>query len=252
MKLFLSAIFILIYIHLFSQDLACPKFKNSINSKWAIGANFSENYCSRFLYSTDDNGDLVINNRNKIEIPDFGYNTGFVLLYSFNNRIKFESGIQFNAIGDKTKKKIIDSFTWPDNIPDPKYADMQAIRFNHQYQYFEIPMKIDFLFNKAKRGKFDFFGSFGFIPMFYYQSISKGYYYFSDRTEIKSNVFQYDFFNIFSLSVYLSAGMDYNFLNRFVLRIEPNFRSQIISISNAPVWGYYYSGGLNLGLLYKL
>jgi hypothetical protein len=250
-KLFLSAIFILIYIHLFSQDLACPKFKNPINSKRAIGANFSENYCSRFLFSSDINN-LVVDELNRIEIPDFGFNTGLTFLYTFNDKINFESGIQYNTIGERTKKMIIDSIRWPDNIPDPKYDDLQSIRFKYQYQYFEIPMKIDFLFNKAKRGKFDFFGSLGFIPMFYYQSISKGYYYFSDRMEVKSNVIQYDFFNIFSLSISLSAGIDYNFLNRFVFRIEPNIRSQIISISNAPVWGYYYSGGLNLGLLYKL
>jgi len=55
-----------------------------------------------------------------------------------------------------------------------------------------------------------------------------------------------------NFAVLAGIGMDYDFKSKIKFRIEPIYRRSINTIINAPIKGYLYSVGLNIGVYYKI
>jgi len=206
--------------------------------KFAVGLVFSPDYCYRALTSATSSVDW----RNDIEIPKFGYTTGLSGGYRFNSKFGLEVNIQYSNKGEQTTEF---ELTYID--PDP--IAPQKVRYVYNYLYMDLPVKaMVYLLDK----KLQFFLSAGFSTNFFIgEKVVVFYTYEDGRTEKKSSLSNSSFYRV-NLAVSGSMGLGYNFGERINLRVEPIFRSSVTPIVNAPIKGYLYSLGLNVGVYYKL
>lgn len=247
MKLLIPVFLFLVTFHLSSQEVINPEIEKYQKSKWSVGVNYSQNYCYRFYLTDKETLKDIIEIYDGYQLPDFGYNTGINVLYKLTEKLSFESGIKLHVNGERTKYS--DSLRWPEGGTDPKYENLLRTKFHLRDQFFEVPLKVNYYF---KRSKVSFFGSGGIIPTYIFCNKSTTYLYFTDRTEIRKSKSYWRGGNNISLTLSLSAGMDIDLFNDFILRIEPSFRSVIFPLNDFDIKRYDYSGGLNLGFFYNL
>jgi opacity protein-like surface antigen len=55
-------------------------------------------------------------------------------------------------------------------------------------------------------------------------------------------------YNVVNFAILAGIGMDYDLNDKIKFRIEPIYRRSLNSIVNAPIKGYLYSAGLNIGV----
>ncbi len=108
--------------------------KNS-SPKWSIGLSFSPDYCYRILKS--EYFSPVMEYRDETEIPKFGYTAGIGILRRLHRKLELESGICYSDKGYKTDKQ---NLSWVNSELDlpSKYSIV------YRYQYFEIPVKLNY------------------------------------------------------------------------------------------------------------
>ncbi|MCX7743653.1 MAG: PorT family protein [Flavobacteriales bacterium] len=206
-----------------------------------LGINLSPDVCYRTLKNMDgdEETDLNISSHNSIEIPKISFTGGVNVGLHFTRFFGIETGIHYSDKGYQTK--ILNMTPPPGGGIDP--TAYEKVRYNYHFHYIDIPLK--FFFTVGKR-KVRFLISGGIITNVFIketQTISKFYMNYIE-TETTDTEFDYKRIN---LSPMLGLGIDYRITQRMNLRIEPVFRYGILKIIDAPITGYLYNVGLNIG-----
>lgn len=209
-------------------------------NRLTLGLNFSPDYCYRTLVSTPSKN-FIAHYRDSVESPKFGYTTGLSLLYKFNKRFTFESGLQFSDKGERIKKH--------DILVDSRWGFPAKEAYVFHYQYIDIPLKANvYLLNKKLKA----FVSIGFSVNIFLRDRVYSYLEYSDGTideTALNGVYDYSLINIAAIG---GLGIDYQIKEKINLRFEPIYRRSINPIIDAPIKGYLYSLGANVGVFYKL
>ena len=207
--------------------------------KISLGVIFSPDYCYRSLNS-DTSIRWIVDYRDSIEIPKYGFTTGLSLLLEPWNRISFEAGLHYSDKGEKTKMMELNPLE-----PDPALPTNRA-RFIYHYYYLDIPVKINYIVFK---GKVKISVSAGFSTNIYLYQRTKAIFDGIDETGSSSGSEELSRLNF---AVLIGGGIDYIINNRLDFKLEPIFRRSITPIVDAPIKQYQYSIGANFGLYYKL
>ena len=207
--------------------------------KISLGVIFSPDYCYRSLNSETSN-QWIVDSRDSIEIPKYGFTTGLSLLLEPWNRISFETGLHYSNKGEKTKTIEL----YPAE-PGPALPT-NRIRFIYHYYYLDIPIKVNYI---VLKGKVKIFVSAGFSTNIYLYQRTKVIFDGSDETSSSSSSGELSRLNF---AVLIGGGIDYIINNRLNFKLEPIFRRSITPIVDAPIKQYQYSIGANFGLYYKL
>ncbi len=221
-----------------------------------LGVNFSPDYCYRTLVGgiQTDLGIFLVNNRNKYEEPKIGYTVGLNVCYQFTKCISLESGIQYSNKGYRTVQQGSE-ITFGDAIDarhgfifDSNASPIKRLKFIDNYNYLDIPLKVNFCFGK-KRVRF--ITSVGFVSSFYInKSITTVIVSEDGKRNRDTDVTTYYTFNKFNLSPMLSVGIDLKINNRNSLRIEPTFKYGVLKIINTPLTAYLWNAGLNISYFF--
>ena len=225
---------------IFSQEKDSTKA-----SKFSIGLTFSPDYCYRNL-KADASSQWIADNRNSYEIPKFGYTTGLNFSYRYNKRVSFGIGLLFSDKGEKTKN-IATQWITPSGQPDPILPI--KLEYNFHYYYLDIPLQLDFNLISLVRGEFYFSASFS--PNIFLSQETKSYSEYSDGRK-EAGTFTTVGYNAINLSFTAGIGYRARFSDKFFFKLEPKYRYSITSIIDAPIRGYLFSVGLDIGFYYGI
>lgn len=212
--------------------------------KILIGFSFSPDYSSRRLKNNDGStsGDLVIKNKNNIEVAKFGYTTGLNVCFNFSKLAGFETGIQFSNKGFKTKNQDLTYFPPNPGLPSKS-------KTVYAYQYIGIPLKARFSFGK---NKVRFLSSIGFMTNFLLNVKQTSYYEYANGKKEKKSQSAKSGFKTVDISPMISVGIDYKLNNKIHLLAEPAFRYGVVKTKDAPVTETLWNAGVNVGFYYAL
>lgn len=216
-------------------------------SRWKIGVSVSPEMGYRYLVKKSSYNDStgliaqIIRSRDKQEFQVFAFTAGLSVERSFAKRFTLRSGIHYSLRGEKTKNVIVMDLN---NIGSYLEADARQ-----HYHYIGIPLYLSCgLLNKEKVRLFASLGTD--LNFFYLRSLHLTYKhngstdYFTEKPQ--NSIYEY---YTFIPSAYASIGIDLKVSPRSTVRIEPCFRYSARPLVNAPINGYYYNYGLNLGYL---
>lgn len=208
--------------------------------KVLLGYTFSPDYCFRTLANGDGNTstDLVIKNRNNIEIAKFGYTTELNVLINFSQTVGLETGLQFSNKGYQTKNKGLVYFPGSPN-------QSTKAQITYAYQYIGIPLKAKF---SAGKSKTRFVSSIGVITNFILTVKQTNKLEYSDGRTTKNSSSSAQGFDRVDISPVISFGFDHQLSNKIRLIAEPVFRYGILRTKDAPVKEHLWNMGLNIGL----
>ncbi len=250
-QLKITAFFFLLLIStgLFAQDqqksAPAADFK-----KFQVGINVSPDYSFRVLKNNDGSAysNDVIKSRNSYEVPKLSYTAGLDLTYNFKKHIGIEIGIQYSNKGYQTRMQdlilgsMIDprrGFAYSTTGPVPTQG---KIIYNDYY--LDIPLKANFTLGEKK---IRFIVSAGIVTnIFLKETVTSVFDYQDGSHTRKTTASGYDY-NQLDISPMISAGINWKLNNRSDLKIEPTFRYGVLKIIDAPVTGYLWSAGLNVG-----
>jgi len=165
--------------------------------------------------------------------------------------IGIELGIQFSNKGYQAN---VENLTFGDLI-DPRRGFVYTtllptkVRFIYNYYYFDIPLKINYIFGKKK---IRFITSAGLATNIFIKETLSSIIDYSDGTSEKYSQQSSDENNTVNLSPFVSAGIDYKLNERNNLRIEPTFRYGVLKINNYPISDYLWNAGLNISYYFGL
>lgn len=240
MKKTLYAFLFLFPIGLSAQDSTLKTLKH-----WNIGYTVSPDYCYRIVKS---DGSVTMNNivtfRNENEVPQFGITSGFNVGYFFTKHFTIETGINYSNRGYRTK--YFSDFISPSGIPDPFIPT--KINYIYNYNFIDIPLKINFV---AGKKKLQFIASAGISTNFLLFLKETRIAEYSDGRKITSYPKPQTGFDFSDLTILLSAGTDINLTNKLNLRIEPTYRYSLGIKQTSPIKEHLWSAGLNFGLYLK-
>lgn len=234
---------LLIFITTFSSLAVQGQGRNPIKNL-LIGFNFSPDYSFRTLKNNDgsSSSDLVITNRNDIELAKLGYTTGLNVIFDFSQKIGLETGIQYSNKGYKTKNQ--DLFYFPPNPGLPT-----RVKINYSYNYIGIPLKAKIMFGKSK---LHFITSVGFMTNFLLNVLQINNFEYADGKTEKKKQSTTSGFNKVDISPMVSIGIDYKVNDKIHLIAEPTFRFGLLKIKDAPVTEKLWNSGINIGFYYGL
>lgn len=209
-------------------------------SKLSIGLNFSSNSSYRVLQASGAFQSFV-DNRENIEHPAFGFNTGVGAQYLLFEKIEIDVAIQYARYS-----------TAFDDVP----LTMQNGNFvgfgrlKYRFDYVELPIRINYRF--VNENSF-FYVSVGTTVGKFVKDNSLFYRtYQNGDNEKVSTTSGITSFNQRVHGIIGGIGYGYNLSERFNLRIEPLFRYTLTPLANAPVQQNNYSMGCQLGGCVKL
>lgn len=210
-------------------------------NKFQVSLNASPDYCYHFLeYNYGDEPTLqFIEERNSLEKPKLGFTSGVGISFNLNKKLGFELGFQFARKGyqDKFKDVLISSNS---------ENSLDQIKLIRHFNYFEIPLKINFMIGQ---NKLKFYSSLGLSASFL-QSAKIDWIIRS--TKEKYTTFDATDFQKFNLSPLISLGIDYKLNQRLNVRIAPFFSFGILKIHESRMNTFLYNAGLNFGFYYGL
>lgn len=248
MKRFALLYICFLVINAFSQEVPSLGF-----NKVQLGVNFSSDVCSRTLYQnggSSSNG--LINFRNEMEIPKFGYTTGLNFVYNLNKTIGFETGLQFSDKGYQTKTIDLPyaggstaGVTSPGSIGTKAPTKAKYIYSDY---YLEVPIKANFSFGKRK---VQFIASAGIAVNFFIAETETTFYTYIDGSTKRIDNSSYFSYKIINFSPMVSLGIDWKITPKINLKAEPTVRCGIFKISDTPITVYLWSCGLNVGSYYS-
>lgn len=209
-------------------------------SRFQIGFSFSPDACYRTLKNTDgsESSDFVIDIRNDMETTKFGYTTGANFQYNLNRFWGVSLGVHYANKGYQDKK--IDVVP-PTSQLDPSLP--KQIKFIQNFHTLDLPIKLNFTLGK---NKFRFTTGIGAAANFLLKESQTIVMYYTDRTTRNSESSGYNY-KKWNLSPFLSFGIDHQIAQNMILRVEPTIRYGIMPIIDAPVTGYLFSAGVNVG-----
>ncbi|MCH8331033.1 MAG: hypothetical protein IH946_06590 [Bacteroidetes bacterium] len=132
---------------------------------------------------------------------------------------------------------------------DELFEERDLVReVDYQYHYYDIPFVVQY---RTSTKKFTYFTSTGFSAnIFKRNKIITEEAYSGDITESVGK--EFPFRNV-SYSFLLSVGVEYKFMKKVGISLEPTFRHSIISISRKSyIQGFPYSFGLVGGIRYHI
>ncbi len=205
--------------------------------RFEIGISASPEICYRTLLNNDgsQNSTSIINYRNENETVKMGYTGGLHLGYNFNERFGFQTGIQYANRGFSTKKIEIAG-----SLIDPVVPE--SFKYNYNYQYLEIPTKVNFSFGT---NSMRLTTSAGVSTAFLIKQSRTYIANFKDSTT-RQDITSIDAYNRFNLFATISAGLEMHISPIMRIKVEPTFRYGLLKITDTPVSGRWYSGGLNV------
>lgn len=238
MKHIVFALLAIISFSSFAQD----NFK-----RFQIGVNFLPDVDYRLLQQNTSSSigvKLIINQRNKVEVPKFGYTTGLNFCYNIKSFVGIEVGVQYSNKGYQSKKQdLYFDFNGSTYILTGDY-----FKYVDEFHYIDIPVKVNFTVGKKK---VRFFTSVGLVTNMLVRAnevvvwTENGTIHKSTNNETKNC-------NRVNLSPMLSLGIDYKINNKMNLRVEPTARFGVLSVLDGSIKEYLYSGGLNLSYYFGL
>jgi hypothetical protein len=210
--------------------------------RFEIGVSASPEICYRTLLNNDgsQNSTSIINYRNENETVKMGYTGGLHLGYNFNERFGFQTGIQYANRGFSTKKIDIAGSLMDPVIPE-------SLKYNYNYHYLEIPAKVNFSFGE---NQIRLTTSAGLSSAFLIKQSRTFIGYYKDTTT-RQVFISNDAYNRFNLFATISAGLEMRFNPIMSIKVEPTFRYGLLKITDTPVSGHWYSGGLNVSYLVR-
>jgi hypothetical protein len=169
-----------------------------------------------------------------------GYTGGLHLGYNFNERFGFQTGIQYSNRGFSTKKIDIAGSLMDPVIPE-------SLKYNYNYHYLEIPAKVNFSFGE---NQIRLTTSAGLSSAFLIKQSRTFIGYYKDTTT-RQVFISNDPYNRFNLFATISAGLEMHISPIMRIKVEPTFRYGLLKITDTPVSGHWYSGGLNVSYLVR-
>lgn len=210
--------------------------------RFEIGISASPEICYRTLLNNDgsQNSTSIINYRNENETVKMGYTGGLHLGYNFNERFGFQTGIQYANRGFSTKKIDIAGSLMDPVIPE-------SLKYNYNYHYLEIPAKVNFSFGE---NQIRLTTSAGLSSAFLIKQSRTFIGYYKDTTT-RQVFISNDAYNRFNLFATISAGLEMHISPIMRIKVEPTVRYGLLKITDTPVSGRWYSGGLNVSYLVR-
>ncbi len=213
--------------------------------KWSIGATYSGNSTYRALSpsgSGDDHVDRIIENREDIESPTYGFNAGINGAYEILPNLEVELGVQYARYGFQHKDLDL-VFYSGENIEEA------TIHTKTHDDYLEIPLRVRYrIGNKKLFG----FASFGGLYSYYLTSRTK----VIDPPPIegvpKNSEYEHMDANYSRFGITGSIGVGYRIFERFDVRLEPIYRHLLTPIADAPIDQKSYSIGCQAGVYFHL
>ncbi len=247
MKNIITLFLLFIAILSFSQTFDSLK-KNA----FYIGVSVSPDYCYKIPIGNLKNPYIVS------EKSLFSFSGGINVLKKFNKRIGLETAIWYSTKGESISTS---SYTWitPGGIYDPAIpgsgssTSINVPKKNTQYtyQYLEIPLKLNiYLLTK----KIKVYGTVGLSGNVFVRKKVKSEILHDNQPSVTNidYVSKPTGINTFELSLIGGFGINYDFGKKLMLKVEPNYRQFIRSISDVNVTGFMYTIGCNVGLYIKL
>lgn len=211
--------------------------------KIQIGINFSPDICFRTLKNDDgsSSSNLVITQRNALEIAKIGYTTGINACFNIKTFLAVEAGIQYSNKGYRTKKYDL-------VFAQPGQSFPQQTKNIFSVHYIDVPLKVKYILGKKR---LRFLGGIGLVTNIFLKEMVTKYYYYSDHTDKKRTATGFNY-NTINLSSVVSIGIDYKINNRMNLRLEPTFKYSLLKMTPTPVVPYLYNAGLNVSYYFGL
>lgn len=237
MKKIFSSILVLFFLSILNTSLAQGVYQNK---SWALGIILSPDLSNTTIQSVNSFPEAPP----VFDYTKLAFTGGFQASYVFSPLVSFETGLLFANRGYSYRPDF--SYTYSDNTPEPIIDVLNRINYN----YLDIPLKVNFKFNL---NKISFFTSAGLAPGILVNSNTvriKSYMNDFSKERIKNT----EEINKFNLTSTLSFGTDIGIKESWVLRFEPMFRYSLINLypdeNRAPK--NLYSLGLNFALFYKI
>lgn len=243
---FLIAVLILNSFNLFAQNNDSTKTESK-RSRFSIGIIASPEYCYRSLgigSNANSFTPIIVDHRNDRELPKLGFTAGVIVNYEISNRISIECGLNYS---DKGYRYDLSGLTFGDMI-DPRFGFVYTTQtvedypdsWIYHYTYIDVPFKFVYTFPGRKIQFTTVCGFIANILLEGYQTIS------SSKVELRGD------FNDLGISASASAGVLYNFNSKFRVLLIPSFQHSLTSLVSAPINGYLWSAGLNVGGYYRI
>jgi hypothetical protein len=210
--------------------------------RFEISISAAPEICYRTLLNNDGSqmSTSIINLRNETETVKLGYTGGFHLGYNFNERFGFQTGIQYANRGFSTKKIDIAGSLMDPVIPE-------SFKYNYNYHYLEIPTKVNFSFGT---NRMRLTTSAGVSSAFLIKQSRTYIGYYKDTTT-RQDITSIDTYNRFNLFATISAGLEMRISPIMSIKVEPTFRYGLLKITDTPVSGHWYSGGVNVSYVVR-
>ncbi len=210
-----------------------------------IGVSFAPDVTYRILFRQvkDEPFGLIIDERNKIEIPKFGYNAGLHVLFNFKSFVGVEAGLWYLNTGEQTRnRKLYAGYSWNGSAFVP--TDSIYAKFVHDYHYVGIPLKAKFTVGK---GKIRFFAATGIAVNFLISNQSRSTIKVNGEVRKSKSTDNITDFRLLGIMPLAEAGLDWKINHRMNLSVCPSFRFNVLSItkSNVPVSAYYFNAGIS-------
>jgi len=229
--------------HLYLLTFTLLAFMGFAQQHFEISVSAAPEICYRTLLNNDGSqmSTSIINLRNETETVKLGYTGGLHLGYNFNERFGFQTGIQYANRGFSTKKIDIAGSLMDPVIPE-------SLKYNYNYHYLEIPAKVNFSFGE---NQIRLTTSAGLSSAFLIKQSRTFIGYYKDTTT-RQVFISNDPYNRFNLFATISAGLEMRISPIMRIKVEPTFRYGLLKITDTPVSGRWYSGGLNVSYLVRL
>lgn len=218
-----------------------------------IGINYSADIGYRTLKSSNNEGksSSIIDSRNAIEKPSFGFTTGLNIRYKLSQHFDIEIGIQYAQKGYSEERK---SFIYSDPVhplfggSSNSSANPSSIKQDYNYHYFDIPVRVIYSLGK---NKFQFLTSIGFASNILINVSQTTIVEYSDNTESTSRDIT-NVFNKLNISPMLSLGVSYSISPKIKFQIEPTFRYSILKTVDSSITEDLWNAGVNVACYYTL
>ena len=227
-------------------------------NKMMIGVSFSPDYAYRTLSSdgTSVFSNYIIESRNKRETAKLGYTFGLNFNYNFSRKFGLITGVLYSNKGYQTES--IGNLTFGDQIHsrrgfvildpnDPAIPNSFKSVYNHYY--LDVPLKAIYRMGK---GKIRFISSVGIITHILMKSTVKTISEYQNGEKEKSTRVAYDNYKKINLSPTISLGVEKQFNNQSLIRVEPTFNYGLLDIIDTPVRAKLWNVGLNVSYYLRL
>lgn len=209
----------------------------------AIGIVASPDFSYRTLKFASSNS-WIEERRNREEIGNYGFTAGFVMDFRLHKKVKVESGLLFSNKGLKTK---FEDLVWASGDPLMPAKSKTIYRF----KYLTLPANFHYSFPTRK--KVGLFVTAGISANIFLVKKTKVALHYTNGNSDEHASSRQTGYSKFNLAVSVGAGVEYQPLNRIIIRTAPFYQRFLNSIvvDNAAK-EYLFSFGVSTGVHYVL